>query len=224
MQKDSAAIPLASFTTFGALLRYLRRRAQLTQRDLGIAVGYSEGHITRLEKNQRLPDLTALMALFVPALLPDQEPETVGRLLALAAVARGERLPEQPPVTAAPVQSVAPHPHPQQAPPHNIPAPLTPLFGRTAEVQNVCQHLLHPDVRLLTLTGPPGVGKTRLSLGVAAALLEQFAQGVYFVSLAPLTDPSMVAGAIAHILDIKEGAASRCGRNCKASCANSRYC
>lgn len=57
-----------SFTTFGEMLRFLRRRVQLTQCDLAIAVGYSEAHICRLEQNRRAPDLTMLQALFVPAL------------------------------------------------------------------------------------------------------------------------------------------------------------
>ena len=52
---------------FGSQLRYLRKRAQLTQRELAIAVGYSEAHISRLERSERLPDLSTLAALFVPA-------------------------------------------------------------------------------------------------------------------------------------------------------------
>src|SRR5258706_7777725 len=87
-----ATSPL-TLLSFGELLKYLRRRVQLTQRDLGLAVGYSETQITRLEKNQRLPDLTTLAALFVPALGLDNEPILVARLLELAAAARGERLP-----------------------------------------------------------------------------------------------------------------------------------
>lgn len=82
--------PTAS--TFGDLLHFLRRRRQLTQRDLGIAVGYSEAQISRLEKNRRAPDLTTLVALFVPALQLEDEPETVARLLELAAESRGESL------------------------------------------------------------------------------------------------------------------------------------
>ena len=62
-----------SFDTFGAFLRYLRRRARLTQQQLGIAVGYSTPQISLLENGQRLPDLT-LAALFVPALGLQDEP------------------------------------------------------------------------------------------------------------------------------------------------------
>src|SRR5256885_14777822 len=84
----SVAISVSSFGTFGELLRYLRRRARLQQRDLAIAVGYSEGQICRLEQNQRLPDLSTLAARFVPALDLEDAPELAARLLDLAAAAR----------------------------------------------------------------------------------------------------------------------------------------
>ena len=74
-----------SFTTFGPYLHYLRKRAQLTQRDLGIAVGYSVPQISLLENGQRLPDLTTLAALFIPALNLQDEPHLTTRLLELAA-------------------------------------------------------------------------------------------------------------------------------------------
>ncbi|MBI1882411.1 MAG: helix-turn-helix transcriptional regulator [Chloroflexi bacterium] len=79
-----------SFTAFGPFLRYLRRRIRLTQRDLGIAVGYSTPQISLLENGQRLPDLTTLAALFVPALGLQDESDLVARLLQLAAAAHGK--------------------------------------------------------------------------------------------------------------------------------------
>jgi tetratricopeptide (TPR) repeat protein len=81
--------------TFGALLRLLRRRARLTQADLGIAVGYSDAQICRLETGRRLPDLTALAALFLPALDLDPHGDEAQRLLGLAALACAES--ERPP-------------------------------------------------------------------------------------------------------------------------------
>ena len=72
-------LPLSTFSTFGDLLKYLRRRARLTQRDLSIAVGYSEAQISRLETNQRSPEMAAVKALFVPALGIDDEPEVIAR-------------------------------------------------------------------------------------------------------------------------------------------------
>src|SRR6185436_6107541 len=76
---------ISNSSTFGELLKYLRKRAQLTQRELAIAVGYSEAHVSRLEKNQRLPDLATTAALVIPALGLDDEPETAARLMQLAA-------------------------------------------------------------------------------------------------------------------------------------------
>ena len=83
----------ASFQTFGDLLKYLRRRAQLTQLELSIIVGYSEAQIGRLEKNQRRPDLTALQALFIPALHIENGHELSARFLELAQAARQEDAP-----------------------------------------------------------------------------------------------------------------------------------
>jgi transcriptional regulator with XRE-family HTH domain len=83
----------AAFSTFGEFLKYLRRRARLTQEELGRAVGYSREQINRFERNQRVPEVITLASLFVPALHLRQEPELVARFLQLAAEARGETLP-----------------------------------------------------------------------------------------------------------------------------------
>jgi len=89
----ASAVSLDKFTTFGDLLKYLRRRGGLTQRDLSIAVGYSDTQISRLELNQRLPDLATIAALFVPALGLEHEPEMTARLLELGAGVRRENAP-----------------------------------------------------------------------------------------------------------------------------------
>jgi predicted ATPase/DNA-binding CsgD family transcriptional regulator len=86
----------------------------------------------------------------------------------------------------------------------NLPAYLTPLIGREQEVQVVCSLLQRPEVRLLTLTGPGGVGKTRLSVQVASDLMHDFANGVCFVSLGPTSDPEFVIPTIAQALDLPE--------------------
>jgi predicted ATPase len=89
---------------------------------------------------------------------------------------------------------------------HNLPAQPTALIGREQEIAAACALLRKPDVRLLTLTGPGGSGKTRLGLQIATELLEDFAHGVYFVALAPITDSTLVSSAIAAALGVKEAA------------------
>jgi ATP/maltotriose-dependent transcriptional regulator MalT len=171
----------ASFTVFGELLRYLRRRTYLTQRDLGIATGYSEAQISRLEKNQRLPDPTALVALFVPALDLDGQEAWVTRLLELAEGARDSLAAEcdaeaerdsagQPPATAG-LDRLESIPLP---PPYEVVRPYA---------------LTHLGVRLsaerrVALSGLAGVGKTTL----AAALARNY------TTLAPVFWLTLTAG------------------------------
>src|SRR5437870_10096261 len=90
---------------------------------------------------------------------------------------------------------------------HDLPTPLTPLIGREQEVQAACTLLQRPDVRLVTFTGIGGVGKTRLALQVATDLLDEFADGVSFVLLAPISDPDLLLPTIAQALEIKESEA-----------------
>src|SRR5579863_7459246 len=88
--------------------------------------------------------------------------------------------------------------------PHNLPMQPTPFIGREREVASVCALLSQPDIRLVTLTGPAGVGKTRLALQVAAELSDQFADGLFLVALAPLSDPEQVIPAIIQTLGISD--------------------
>jgi len=87
--------------------------------------------------------------------------------------------------------------------PSNLPTPLTPLVGREREVAAVSALLRGDGVRLLTLTGPGGVGKTRLALQVAAHVADAFPDGAAFVGLAPVADPNLVAPTIAQALGVR---------------------
>ena len=91
--------------------------------------------------------------------------------------------------------------------PHNLPVQPTPLVGREREVAALRELLQREDARLVTLTGPGGTGKTRLGLQVAADLLDYFEDGVFFVALAAISDPALVASAIAQTLGLREAGA-----------------
>ena len=88
--------------------------------------------------------------------------------------------------------------------PNNLPLQPTPFIGREREVDAVGQLLLREDVHLVTLTGPGGVGKTRLALQVAAEVSEHFTDGTWFVSLAPISDPDLVIPTITQTLGLRE--------------------
>jgi predicted ATPase/class 3 adenylate cyclase len=87
---------------------------------------------------------------------------------------------------------------------NNLPAQPTALIGREVELGEVVKRLSSEGVRLLTLTGPGGIGKTRMALQAAAELIEQFKDGVYFIDLAPIRDPESFPTLIAQTLGLRE--------------------
>lgn len=187
--------------TFGELLQQLRRRAGMTQSDLALAVNYSVSYISNLEKNQRLPTVTTILERFVSALGLLEEPQTALRLLELAAAVRGERLPP----------SIHQHfgDHRQaggeeRTATHTLPQPLLPILGREQDIQTICNRLLTHSGRLLTLIGPPGIGKTTLALGVAARLQPSFPDGIYFVPLVAVTEPAIAEQILMSSLGLTE--------------------
>jgi WD40 repeat protein/transcriptional regulator with XRE-family HTH domain/energy-coupling factor transporter ATP-binding protein EcfA2 len=151
-----------SFQTFGDLLKYLRRRERLTQLELSIMVGYSEAQMTRLEKNQRRPDITALKALFIPALHIEDQPELIARLLTLAQSAR----PEDAPVPGFP-------PYKGLLFFDEVDSGL--FFGReslTAHlVERISDLAIDSSLRFLAVVGASGSGKSSLvRAGLAVAI------------------------------------------------------
>lgn len=203
-----SAIPLDSFVTFGDLLKYLRRRARLTQREIAIAVNYSEAHISRLEQNQRPPDLAALTALFIPALYLEDEPEIVARLLELAAQARGEEAPRGGILTfsGSARKEVIESLQTEEGVKTNLPLHLTSFIGREREITEIKKLLdpAHGKARLVTLTGSGGCGKTRLALETAGRLTQAYEDGIWLIELAPILDPVLVLQVAATTLHIPE--------------------
>jgi transcriptional regulator with XRE-family HTH domain len=191
-------------STFGALLYQLRKRAGMTQADLAAAVGYSSSFISGLEKGVRHVEWRMVVDRFVPALALHEEPGLAIRLVELAAAARGEGLPnplsfEQKFKPAS--VTISQHTISQQSS-HPLPNSPTALVGREADVRALINRFVGHSGRLMTLTGPPGVGKTRLALEAAARLKPQFEHGVRFIPLASNRDAERVALTIGSALEI----------------------
>lgn len=181
-------------TSFGRWLRKRRRALDLTQADLAQQVGCAVITIQKLEADERRP--SRLLA------------ERLAASLRLTAAERAEiiRLARAEPYhDSTLVDTSQPLPMPQRLP-TMLPTPLTRLIGREQDSAAVRIALLRGETRLLTLIGPPGIGKTRLSIGVAHAVQAAFNQGAYFIALAPLGDPALVLATIAQALGVKENA------------------
>ncbi len=178
---------------FSLLLRQIRKRAGMTQRDLAAALGYSDSLISSLEKGQRQPDLDAVIQRFVPALGLQDDPTLAARLMESAAATRGEALPPQHRHNSPhkPTEAIA-----RNEGSHRIPALPVEVIGREEAVHQLGNRLLGHGGRLLTLVGPPGVGKTTLALAVAERVQHLYADGAYFLPLAAVNDRVLMAGAI----------------------------
>jgi len=194
-----------SFLDFGELMRYLRERAELSQRELALQVGYHYSYMSRIENNERIPDSATLMARFVPALGLDDEPTWTACLLKLATSEEKTMSPRrgtQTPASAAPTIDTAPTIF--ETPLSPLPVSLTPLLGREKETASVTKILSRFDVRLVTLIGPPGVGKTRLAIHVANEAAGMFAHGATFVDLSSASEPKGFLPAMAEALGVYE--------------------
>ena len=176
-------MPTTNSPVFPDLLKRHRVRARLNQEELAERSGVSARAISDLERGLKQRPRAATVQLLAQAL------ELAGEeLTAFEAAARGATIPQDTP----PRRSRA------------LPLHLNRFIGREREVETLTRRLLQPDVRLLTLTGPGGVGKTRLALEVAAHVVAHFADGVYFVDLAAIVEPELVDFAIAQAIGVSE--------------------
>jgi predicted ATPase/transcriptional regulator with XRE-family HTH domain len=194
---------------FGTLLRSLRLAAGLSQEALAERARLSIDAISALERGTRKAPQRETLRLLADGLSLSAEDRA--RLEAAAAAARS---PGQPRMRAETVQpasvarSAANQPRLQAnaAPKHNLPHALSSFHGRERELEALGPLLLRR--RLITLCGPGGVGKTRLALEAAHAVLTQshdaFPDGVWFVDLAPLADVGLIASCVARVLGVRE--------------------
>lgn len=180
--------------SFGYWLRRQRKALDLTQQRLAGQVGCALVTIKKIERDERRPS-----------------PELAERLAAILGVppaerqrfvdcALGVRSPLHLPLPSG-GQDPLSYPLPG---PGSPPAPLTPLVGRAQEIAQVVTLLRRPEVRLVTLTGPGGVGKTRVAIAVGATLRSDLAGNVAYVALADLRDPALVLPTVARALGVRE--------------------
>jgi predicted ATPase/DNA-binding XRE family transcriptional regulator len=187
--------------TFGEWLKQRRTELGVTGDQLAERLSFSLDLLRKLESGARHPSgqITRLLADYFR--IPTDERE------AFVSFARTGG------VTATPFVKSASEPvdNSQAAPwrsayvrQTNLPAVLTPLIGREQELEAGHQQILNPKTRLLTLIGPPGIGKTRLALQVASNAVEHFDDGIFFVDLSPVSDPDSVLPTIGRALGLKE--------------------
>jgi predicted ATPase/transcriptional regulator with XRE-family HTH domain len=182
---------------FGAWVRQRRRALDLTQADLARQVGCSTVTLRKLEAEERRPSRQMAQRLAERLGVPAEAQAAFWRF------ARGDpwAWPERPAESGAWAAQRR-----RRAP---LPSPLTPLIGREDETNAILGYLAIPSTRVLTLVGPPGIGKTRLAVHAAAALAVGRAgaggrEGVGFVSLAPVADPELVGATILQALGLEE--------------------
>lgn len=182
--------------TFGLWLKERRNVLGLTQEELGARIGCSPDSVRKFEAGTRRPSrqIADLLAQYFN--VPTDEMELFARFA--RDQGPGIRAQSSTP-TDAPWRALA-QPHPTTY----LPTPPTSLIGREREVAQARNLLWRANARLVTLTGPPGIGKTRLGLEVAAALEDDFEDGLLFLPLTSITDPQLVVSTLAQALCVKE--------------------
>src|SRR5690348_3949566 len=183
--------------SFGAQLKALREAAGFTQEELATIAGLSVHAISALERGERRrPQVDTVRAL--SAALDLTGPMRDALLASARVAAQNPAVDEQ---TGA-----------------SLPVPLTGLLGREADLKTLGLWLDAPEVRLVTLTGPGGVGKTRLALEIARAVAARRKSRVLFVGLASVRNPAFVAPAIAEALGVLDATAVDLPKRARAAC------
>src|SRR5258708_304699 len=172
--------------SLGSWLKQRRKALDLTQKDVADRVGCSVVTVRKIEGDVARPSKQIAERLAdVLAVAPDER---------AAFVSFARHVLDQPPALPINVSSIAPL--------VNLPQQMTPFIGRASELAHLAERLNDPNCRLLTLVGPGGIGKTRLALEAAYQNSANFAQGVHFVSLAPVSSADLLVFAIGSALDI----------------------
>jgi predicted ATPase/transcriptional regulator with XRE-family HTH domain len=187
---------MANATAFGLWLKQQRQARGLPRKELAAAIACSEVEIVKIEGGARKPShqIAELLAAYFGVAAADWPAFEVFARADLPAH-RLAQLSTDPGL--APWRRLASRPH-------NLPTPPTSFIGRAALLEQAGALLHGPAARLLTLTGPPGVGKTRTALRVAEDMLGEFTDGSWFVPLAPTRDPALVLPALAQALELRE--------------------
>ncbi|MFN8444160.1 MAG: helix-turn-helix domain-containing protein [Caldilineaceae bacterium] len=178
-------------TSFGQWVRYQRTALHLTQDELARQVYCSAIMIRKIESDERRPSNEIAERLAAQLRLPANLQANFVK------VARGELNIHHLPYLHTPQTELPAWPTLSQS--TRPPVPTTSFIGRARELAQICELVLNPETRLLTLIGPPGIGKTRLCLHVAGELQHAFLQGVTYVPLASVRDPALVIDTIAQL-------------------------
>jgi predicted ATPase/transcriptional regulator with XRE-family HTH domain len=177
--------------SFGYWLRRQRLARDLRQDDLASQLAIATSTLRKLESDARRPSPQLIARVADAFGLAAEEADRLRR------VARADLSPAALPLPNEPVNAAPP---PERR--HDLPAPPNPFIGRVEVLADLHALLTSTNLRLLTLIGPGGSGKTRLALQLASTLLDHYPDGVCFVDLAPLDDHALVAGAIARALAV----------------------